>query len=444
MTKKKKSGAKLTLWGGTALTMNAKASIVENALIEIEGDTIVSVASQKKPTRPKGKSIDCRGCLITPGFINTHTHTGMTLLKGIGGDLPFDEWLFKKILPLEKKWADAKFVYFGTLLACAEMICNGITLFNDMYYLEDMAAKAVDETGMRAICGQTMFDIGGVEKAEAILDKFDAFLKKIKPYKNVIGAIAPHSLYGVSESAWPELIAYAGKHNLLMHIHLCESEGETIECQKRFGKTQTEVFDRIGLWKHKPVICAHAVELTDNDIKILGRNQVGISHNPESNLKLGNKICRVKELRAAGARVGLGTDGTSSNNNLDILAEGSLAARLQTYRSGIGSLTALDTVRMLTCEGAAALGLGDKTGSLEPGKWADLAVISTATPQAQPLYDPYSFLVYSASSADVLHTVVGGRVLMQDRKLKTLNEKKLLEEARRWGAKIANSSDSID
>jgi len=429
----------LTLWGGTVLTMDARATVIENGVVEIEGDRIVSVSIGKK--KPKGKSIDCRNSLVIPGFVNTHTHVGMTLLKGIGDDLPFEKWLFDHILPLEKKWGDAKFVHFGTLLACAEMVRNGITLFNDMYYFEESAARAVNEVGIRAVCGQTVFDIGGVEKSGAILEKFDTFLKKVRPYKTVIPAVAPHSLYGVSQSAWKDLIAYADKNQLLIHVHLSESESETVECQKRFGKTQTEVFDELGLWKHRPVICAHSVMLSENDIRILGENNVGISHNPESNLKLGNKICPVVELRAAGARVGLGTDGTSSNNNLDILAEGTLAARLQTYRKGIGKLTAVDTVRMLTSEGAAALGLGDRTGSLEAGKWADIAVISTDAPHAAPLYDPYSFLVYAASSADVLHTVVGGRVLMQNRKLKTLNEKKIVDEARRWGSKIRESID---
>jgi 5-methylthioadenosine/S-adenosylhomocysteine deaminase len=438
----KKRSNRLFLWGGTALTMDSKGTVLENALIEIENEQIISIKSQKKASKPEGaKAIDCRGCLVCPGFVNGHTHTGMTLLRGIADDLPLQRWLTEVIFPLEKRWGKPDFVYLGTLLACAEMIRSGTTFFNDMYYFEEFAAKAVDESGMRAICGQTIIDISGVEKASDIVEKFDAFLEAVSGYSRVIPAIAPHSIYGVSDKVWPEVISFASRHKIPIHIHLAEEQGEVDDCLKRYKKTPTEMFDRYGLWDYQPVIAAHAVVLTENDIQILGKHKVGIAHNPESNLKLGTKIAPVVELRKAGANVCLGTDSVASNNNLDLLQEADTAAKLQIFRKGIGELTAYDAVRMLTIEGAAAFGLADKTGSLEVGKWADVIAVSVEAPHAQPLYNPYSHLVYSAGGADVKHSVVGGKVLMENRILKTLDLDSILKEAKRWGKKIFDSID---
>lgn len=243
---------------------------------------------------------------------------------------------------------------------------------------------------------------------------------------------------GVSEKTWARLIDYVDKRGVRIHTHLAETQEEEEQCQRTHGLTPTELFDRLGLWSRK-AIAAHATCVTPAEIEILGRHRVGIIHNPESNLKLGTRICPVVELRAAGARVGLGTDGAASNNNLDLFQEADTAAKLQSFRKGAGSLDAESTIRLLTSEGAEALGLGDRIGSLEVGKAADLIAVDTYRAHLVPLYDPYSQLIYCANGADVKHSIVNGRVLMEDGRLTTLDEEAILQEALQWGKKIAAS-----
>lgn len=426
------------VWGGTALTMDARGTVVENAVVEISNGKIAGVKSQKGFKPPEGAShLDATGCLVLPGLVNAHTHTGMTLLRGVADDLPLHRWLSDAIFPLEAKWGREEFVYLGTRLALLEMIRSGTTVFNDMYYFEDQAAKAVHEAGMRAICGQTIVEISDVEKKSGdVFQKFDEYLGKVKSYPLVTPAIAPHSIYGVSDKVWKQVIEYADSRKLVVHLHLAETQEEEDQCRKTKGMTPTEYFDRLGLWSRR-VIAAHATCVTEKEIEILGRNKVGIAHNPESNLKLGTKICPVVELRKAGAHVGLGTDGTASNNNLDILQEADFAAKLQIFRNAPGALTAEDTVRLMTSEGAKALGLGDTLGTLEVGKAADLIAVDVRRPHAVPLYNPYSHLVYSATGADVKHSVVAGRALMDNFRLQTLDEAAIIQEAVHWGKKIS-------
>lgn len=424
----------LAIVDGLLLPMNDSMDVIPNGMVEITDGTITYVGKKKK-TGAK-KILDARNSIIMPGIVNGHTHTGMTLLRGIGDDLPLNTWLREKIFPLERKWGNEKFVYLGTLLAALEMIKSGTTLFNDMYYFEEQAARAVDESGMRALCGQTIVDISGVEETSAIVDKFEKYRADVSRYKLVVPVVAPHSIYGVSEKSWPALIEFARKYGMPMHVHLSEMQDEQDDTLKKCGKSPTELFEDYGLWEGV-AIAAHAVCVNEKDIQILGRHKVGISHNIESNLKLGTKICPVAELRDAGARVVLGTDGTSSNNNLDLLQEADTAAKLQVMRYGVGRIKAKDVCRMLTIEGAGALGMDKTTGSLEVGKSGDVITVSLAGPHAVPLYDPFSHLVYSASGADVRHTVVQGKILMRDRKVLSLDEEKIILDARRWGKKIS-------
>lgn len=429
----------LTIVGGTALTLNKKNEVIPNCRIDVLNGRISSIQSIDKPTELKSKKvIDAKNCLVMPGLINGHTHTGMTLLRGIADDLPLHEWLTTKIFPLEKKWGSKDFVYLGTLLAQLEMIRSGTTLFNDMYYFEEAAAKAVHESGMRAICGQTLVEISGVEDTGKIFEQFDQYLEGIGNFPRVIPAIAPHSIYGVSDPVWEKVAKYAQDRNLRVHLHLQETESELMECRQKRQMTPTEFFDRIGLWRNRAIV-AHAVCMEDNDIKILSKNQVGVVHNPESNLKLGTRISPVVKMRAAGIKVALGTDGTASNNNLDLLQEADTALKLQIYQSGVGNLKAFDVVKMLTLEGAQALKLDHELGSLEVGKSADIIAVNTELPHATPIYDPFSHLAYSAYGTDVKHSVVGGTVLMEDGKILTLDENAILEEARLWGHRIASS-----
>ncbi len=427
----------LTIWGGVALTLNKKNEIIANAQIDIRHGRIIAIKSVDKPSElTANKVIDARNCLVLPGFINGHTHTGMTLLRGIADDKPLHEWLHEKIFPLEKKWGSKEFVYLGTLLASLEMIRSGTTLFNDMYYFEESAARAVHESGLRAICGQTLIEISGVEEAQKIFAQFDEYLSQIQNYPRVLPAIAPHSIYGVSDPVWKKVSEYAHQRNLRVHLHLQETQAEVEECRQKRKMTPTAFFEKIGLWRNRS-IAAHCVCLEDTDIEILNRYQVGVVHNPESNLKLGAGIAPIVKLRQEGVKIALGTDGAASNNNLDLLQEADTALKLQVLQSGIGKLKAEDIVKILTIEAAQAFKLDHEMGSLEVGKSADLIAVSVEAPHATPLYNPFSHLAYSASGCDVKHSVVGGSVLMENRKVLTLDEASILEEARAWGRRIA-------
>jgi 5-methylthioadenosine/S-adenosylhomocysteine deaminase len=429
----------ITLYNGTALTMNDQNEIIRHAVVEIREGIINSIKSDPnfKPTEfPEAHAIDVRGNLILPGLVNCHTHVPMSLLRGIAEEMPLARWLFEGIFPFEKKWGDQTFVYEGALVSCIEMIRTGTTLFNDMYYFEDRVAQAVQEAGLRAVCGQTLIERDDVfEPAAKLLDEFDQYLDRVKKYDRVTPAIAPHSVYSVSTALFEKLMVYSEKNNLKIHVHLSETQDEVDQCVKKYGATPTEYLDQLGFWGHH-VMAAHATCLTDRDIEILGRRKVRISHNPESNLKLGTQICPVVKLKSAGAVVGLGTDGSASNNNLDLFQEADFAAKLQVYREGVGKLKAKDVVRMLTIEGARVLGLDSSTGSLETGKWGDAIVIDINNAHSLPLYDPFAHVVYSATGQDVIHSVVGGTLLMENRVLKTLNEAKILENAVRWSEKI--------
>ncbi len=427
----------LYIVGGLAVTMNSNWDIVKDAVIGIRAGKIFEIKSQKDFKAPAGAQVlDATHTLVLPGLVNGHTHIGMTLLRGMTEDLPVHDWLTKVIFPAERKWGTPEFVYFGAKLACAEMIKSGTTTLNDMYYFEEAAARAVHEVGMRGILGQTVVEISQVQDSSNLLRDFDAYLEAVSGYPLVIPAIAPHSVYGVTEKTWRTLIGFAEKRGLRMHLHLSETEREVRECREQTGMSPPAYCESLGLFE-LPTISAHGAVLSDEDRKLMGKYRAGVVHNPESNMKLATQICRVKELREAGVPVSIGTDGSASNNNLDLFQEIDTAAKLQTYQSGVGALKACDAVSLLTREGARALHLEDMLGSLEVGKAADLIALDLNHPHAAPLYDPYSHVVYAASGSDVRHTVVAGKVLMENRRLTTLDEKALIEEARSWGARIA-------
>jgi 5-methylthioadenosine/S-adenosylhomocysteine deaminase len=369
-----------------------------------------------------------------------HTHSPMSLLRGVADDLPLERWLRDAIFPIEQAFAGPEFAYWGTLLSCVEMIRTGTTTFNDMYFFQDQVAKASDESGLRAICGQTLVEISDVDKSkDRLFEKLDAFLDSLTPYKRVLPAVAPHSVYGVQASTWEKIIDYAAEKKLRVHTHISEVQSEVEECMKLHKKSPVEFFESVGLYSRCHTIAAHMVILSQRDIQIAGRHKLGIAHNIDSNMKLGTKISPVVELRDAGAKVGLGTDGAASNNNLDLLQEVDFAAKCQSFRLGPGALPAHEAFRLLTIEGAEALGMERSIGSLEPGKQADIVAVDVSHVHAVPLYDAYSHLVYSASGRDVKHSVVAGSVLMEDYKVKSLDEAAILKEARRWGEKIARN-----
>lgn len=431
--------SELWITGGTALTMDSNYTVVEDAAIQVKNGLIAWVGKQADARIPaSARRVDASKCIVTPGFVNGHTHTGMTLLRGLANDLPLDRWLNESIFPMEQKWAGPEFVYASNLLAAAELIRSGVTTFADMYYFPKAAAKAIDEAGLRMFAGAAIIQISHIEDPRQVLDGLDAIRDALQQFSRVTTCLAPHSLYGVDESLWEPLLDYADSRDLLIHVHIAESKKEEADARQKFGVGSVEFLDRVGLWKRK-VLAAHCVELSPADIETLGHNKVGIAYNPESNMKLGNGICPVVELRKAGARVCVGTDGAVSNNNLHIIQESDTGLKLQSLKYGPGALTARDMVGMLTREGAAVLGVESEQGSIEVGKRADIIAIDTWHAHMQPVYDPYAHITYSATGRDVKHSIVDGRVLMENYSLKTLDEEAILRLASEWGAKVRSS-----
>ena len=427
----------LIIRGGTVLTMDPGAKIIEDGLVRVGDGKILAVEKNSKNfVAPAGaKVIEANGCLVLPGLINGHTHSPMSLFRGFVEEMNLQAWL-GKVFPAEQKFGTREFIYDGTLLSALEMIRTGTTLCNDMYYHEDEVAKACQQAGMRVICGQTFIETHPGAAAASPFETIDECLAQVKKYPLAIPAVAPHSVYSLSEKTFIKVMEFAVSRGLRIHTHLSETQLEVDEFTKRYGKSPVEYLESMGFWKEK-VIAAHATCLSEKDIRILGENRVGISHNPESNLKLGSKISPVTELKRAGAHVALGTDSCASNNNLDIFREADFAAKLQSHVYGPGAFTAKDTVRMLTSEGAKAMGLGDELGSLEVGKAADVIAVDINRYNAVPMYDPYTHLIYSANGEDVRHSIIDGRVVMQDFKVLTLDERTIVSTTRKWAQKIS-------
>ncbi len=425
----------LYIHGGVALVMDGAATVLSEAVLHARDGKIVSLKSDPAFRVPAGaESLDARGALILPGFINGHMHLGMTLFRGLGADLPLHDWLEKAIFPVEQKLCSEEMVRAGTRVACLELIRCGTTTVNDMYYFGTTTASVLAEAGLRGIVGQAITESS--QPDGVTLDDIPRFIDEMKRFPLLTPGLAPHSCYTVSRGTWEKIVRMAADRGLRVNTHLSETRQEVEGCLKQYGVRPPEFFEKLGLWETGLAAAAHCVVLDDKDIALLGRRKIGVMHNSHSNLKLASGLAPIAALRKAGARIAIGTDGTASNDSLDIVGEANTAAKAQTLLSGVGSWKAIDTVRALTSEGAAALGLAKEIGSLEVGKSADVVVLDVTGPHAFPLRDPYAHLVHSARGSDVRHTVVHGKALLVDGKWKTLDAQRILAEARPTAEKI--------
>lgn len=432
---------KRSVWlvGGHLLTIDDRWSEFPNSALEMTGGKITWVGARSEARIPQeAEVIDCSGCLVLPGLINTHTHTGMSYLRGAADDLPLKRWLHEGVFPLERELSTPEMVKLSNELAALEFIRSGTTTFADMYYFQDVAAEAIHRSGLRMVAGTALIDIGGLSDPLKVRDDLEAFFSAVSIYPRIVPSVAPHSAYGLGENLWKHVIDFASRKDCLVQVHLAESQDEEREIREKFGKSGTALLESYGLWEQCRVLAAHCVELSPKEIALLGSYKVGIAHNCESNLKLGNRICPVVELRAAGAIVGIGTDSVASNNNLDLLQEADFVSKLQSLKYGPGKLKAREVVAMLTREGAAAVGLGNQLGTLEVGKQADVIVVDASGPNATPLFDPYSHLVFSAVGADVRDVIVGGNPVMRDQEFLTLDAAGILDRVRAVTPKIRN------
>lgn len=431
----------LIVSGGTLITMDGERRVIEDGGVAILDGVIVAVdtAERVREAYAAADYIEARARdLVLPGLVNGHGHAAMTLFRGLGNDLALMGWLEDYIFPAEARTVSPEMVRAGTLLAALEMIRSGTTTFADMYYFEEEVARVVDETGLRAIVGETVigFPVADHATPEESLAWIDGFVERWKDHPRVIPAPAPHAPYTVPPEVLRQAATLARRHGVPLLIHLAETADEVEQISDRYGVSPVRHLSDLG-FLGPDVIAAHAIWLDDADIALLAASGVGTVHNPESNMKLASGTMPVAALRAAGVAVGLGTDGAASNNDLDLFDALALAPFLQKHATGDPrALPAAEAVAMATIEGARALGLDERIGSLEVGKRADLIVLDGDEPALVPLYDPYAQLAYAAGGQHVRATVVEGRILYLDGDFRTLDPALVVADARAVAERI--------
>jgi len=407
-------------------------AVLPEADLLIEGSGIAGLWSsdQTPPGVVAEKVVNGEGMVAIPGFVNTHTHCAMTLLRGYADDMPLMPWLQERIWPLEMKLTEED-VYWGTLLGIAEMIRGGVTCFNDMYHCFEATARAVLESGIRANVSGVL--LGFLPDAEQRLARAVEFAKTWKGAGDgrLVTMLGPHAPYTCPDHLLQKVVAGAHDAGVGVHIHVSETAQEVTDSRRDFGMTPVARLRALGMLDARPVLAAHCVHLDDGDIATLASHQVGIAHNPGSNMKLASGVAPVLSLLAAGAGVGLGTDGPASNNNLDMLEEARLAALLHKLHTGDPTaLPARQALAMATRGGARALGIGDQVGQIKVGMKADLALLAFRQPHLCPLHSAVSHLIYAARAGDVRTVFVNGQALMLDGELQTLDEQEIFGQVR--------------
>lgn len=439
------NNADIILKNSILLTMDAKLSIYEPGAVAIQGDHILAAGNQGDICQQysSGQTIDCQGKVLMPGLINAHTHAAMTLLRGLADDLRLDVWLMGYMMPVERRFVSSEFVRLGTKLACAEMIRSGVTCFADMYYFEDDTAQATADAGLRAVCAQTVLKFPGPDARdyEEALEKNRIFLQKWHGHPLILPAVGPHSPYTCTQEILRSAASLAKEFDVPLLIHLSETRQEVENSRKEHGMPVIPYVKKQNVFEAK-VLAAHCVYVDEGEIKTLLHHNVGVAHNPSSNLKLASGFAPISKMLEAGLKVGIGTDGPASNNDLDMFEEIRLAAFLSKGTSGDPTnLPAPMALAMATRMGAEALQLGAITGSLEAGKRADLILVDNSRVHNSPRFkrEPeaiYSQLVYSTQSSDVTDVMVNGNWLMRDHQLLTLNETDLLVDAAEYAQRI--------
>jgi len=402
---------------------------IKKCSVLIENDRIIEI-SDKVNLNDSDTVINAEGKLLIPGLVNTHTHLSMTLMRGLADDMPLDTWLNEHIWPVEAE-LNGEYCYAGALLACAEMIKSGTTCFNDMYFFMDHVAKAADEAGIRGVLSHGMIDFGDGSRRKKEFKETRRIIKECHNTANgrIKVAFGPHSPYTCSKELLEEVKKEANRYDVRIHIHVSETQKEVSDVSEAQGKRPFEYLSEIGFLGDE-VTAAHAVWLSDHEIEIIKNSKTKISHNPSSNMKLSSGIAPVSKLIQSGACVSIGTDGTASNNNMDMFEEMKLTALLQKVDTMDPTvLPAEEVFKMATVNGANALGLDDSIGSLDVGKKADIALINIKTPQFTPFRNPISHMVYSTNGGNVDTVICNGEILMQDKKLLTIDEALVIEMA---------------
>ena len=376
---------------------------------------------------------------VIPGLINAHTHAAMSLLRGVADDLPLMDWLNNHIWPAEKKWVNEQFVHDGSQLAIAEMLRGGTTCFNDMYFFAEVTARAAAASQIRSCMGLILIDFptAYADNPDEYLTKGLALHDEYKHHPLVHCAFAPHAPYTVSDQPLTRVQMLSDGLELPVHIHLHETEHEITQSMKNHNMRPLQRLEKLGLVSPS-LVAVHMTQLNDRDIELLAENGSHVVHCPESNLKLASGFCPVQKLLDAGVNVALGTDGAASNNDLDMLGELHTAALIgKAVAKNASALPAHKALQMATLNGARALGLGDETGSIVTGKWADLTAVHLNDLETQPLYNPISQLVYSASRDQISDVWVAGQQVLKSRQLTHMDSDELLQRVHGWQTRIS-------
>lgn len=418
----------LLVKSGLVLTMNESMDVLEDGAVAVKEGAItqVGMTQELEPRYVASKVLDASGCVVLPGLVNAHTHASMTIFRGLADDLPLMDWLQNYIFPAEAH-LKAEWVRWGALLACAEMLLSGTTTFCDMYLFEDEVARAAKEAGIRALVGEVLYDFpspnyGPIEQGFGYTEEL------IKTWEGdpLIGiAVEPHALFTCSPELLQRARRLADRYGVPLVIHASETKEELERIRNIYGTSPVRHLHRLGILDG-PAVVDHAVWVDREEIDILAERSVGVVHNPESNMKLASGVAPVGSMLKAGVAVGLGTDGAASNNDLDMFGEMDSAAKLhKVFSQDPTVLDASTVLRMATCLGGKALGMESKVGSLEPGKRADMILVDLGSPHLTPLHNVVSHLVYAANRADVRTVIVEGKVVVQDRRILTLDMQRI-------------------
>jgi 5-methylthioadenosine/S-adenosylhomocysteine deaminase len=433
------------LTNAIVLTMDAKYQQFEQGSVAVQGDSIVAVGSDAEIAREytSDQIIDCKNKILMPGLVNAHTHVPMTLLRGLADDLRLDVWLMGYMMPVEREFVSPEFVRLGTRLACAEMIRSGVTCFADMYYFEETIAEATAEVGMRALCAESVLKFPTPDSAsfEEGLATARDYIQRWKNHPLIVPSIAPHAPYTCTEEILKACASLAVEFDVPLHTHISETAGEVENMRRESGMPVVPYVKKQNLFDAK-VLAAHCVHIDEGEMRTMIHYNAGVAHNPTSNLKLASGIAPIKRMIDLGLNVGIGTDGPASNNDLDMFEEMRLVALLAKGSSGDPTaIPARTALLMATRMGAQAMHLDHITGSIEPGKRADLILVNIRTIHNAPRFmrdpnGPYAQIVYASKSTDVESVMINGKWVMQDRELLTIDEEELLRESQAYAQKI--------
>ncbi|WP_404441148.1 TRZ/ATZ family hydrolase [Stutzerimonas chloritidismutans] len=415
--------------------------VLRDHALGVRAGRIVLIAPRSETAQYIAReTLELTGMLLAPGLVNAHGHAAMTLFRGLADDLPLTTWLREHIWPAESRWVDEAFVQAGSELAIAEQLQSGITCFSDMYFFPEVVSQLVHKHGIRAQITIPVMDfpIPGARDADEALRKGVALFDDLKLHPRLSIAFGPHAPYSVADDKLESIRTLVAEMDIGIHMHVHETAHEVEEALSKYGERPLARLARLQLLGPR-FQAVHMTQVNDEDISLLVEHNCSVIHCPESNLKLASGFCPVERLWEAGVNVAIGTDGAASNNDLDLLGETRTAALLA--KAVAGSATALSAhraLRMATLNGARALGLEDQTGSLEVGKLADMVAFDLSRLAQQPIYDPVSQLIYSSGRDCVRHVWVGGKQLLNDRRLSRMDEERLVATAREWGDKIGS------